>query len=239
MGAGARGPAVGRDVAGHRDRRTGWPCSPAHGTTAVSIGVQSFLDAEAHAAGRPQRRADVDRLWPPSATAGVPVLNIDLIYGIHGQTPATWPSSLDAGAGLAARGALPLPAVRPAADRAGPARRADRGPDWDAAAARALPAGPGQLRAPGTGSCRCGISGAPDVAATAAGRLRCQDDGMVGLGCGARSYTAGLHYSFDYAVSVGEVRGGDRRLPGRPPGTSATPRSGSPSTRPSSAAGGW
>ena len=29
---------------------------------------------------------------------------------------------------------------------------------------------------------------------------------MVGLGCGARSYTAGLHYSFDYAVGVGQVR---------------------------------
>ena len=29
---------------------------------------------------------------------------------------------------------------------------------------------------------------------------------MVGLGCGARSYTADLHYSFDYAVSVGQVR---------------------------------
>jgi oxygen-independent coproporphyrinogen-3 oxidase len=34
----------------------------------------------------------------------------------------------------------------------------------------------------------------------------CQDDGMVGLGCGARSYTTGLHYSFDYAVSVSGVR---------------------------------
>jgi len=29
----------------------------------------------------------------------------------------------------------------------------------------------------------------------------CQEDGMVGLGCGARSYTRGLHYAFDYAVS--------------------------------------
>jgi oxygen-independent coproporphyrinogen-3 oxidase len=34
----------------------------------------------------------------------------------------------------------------------------------------------------------------------------CQDDGMVGLGCGARSYTRDLHYSFDYAVSVRGVR---------------------------------
>ena len=28
----------------------------------------------------------------------------------------------------------------------------------------------------------------------------CQEDGMIGLGCGARSYTAGLHYSSEYAV---------------------------------------
>jgi len=34
----------------------------------------------------------------------------------------------------------------------------------------------------------------------------CQDDGMVGLGCGARSYTSSLHYSFDYAVGVRGVR---------------------------------
>jgi oxygen-independent coproporphyrinogen-3 oxidase len=29
----------------------------------------------------------------------------------------------------------------------------------------------------------------------------------VGLGCGARSYTAGLHYAFDYAVGMPEIRG--------------------------------
>ncbi|HLU97021.1 MAG TPA: coproporphyrinogen III oxidase family protein, partial [Thermobifida alba] len=34
----------------------------------------------------------------------------------------------------------------------------------------------------------------------------CQTDGMVGLGCGARSYTRDLHYSFDYAVGVSPVR---------------------------------
>lgn len=30
---------------------------------------------------------------------------------------------------------------------------------------------------------------------------------MIGLGCGARSYTSTLHYSFDYAVDMGEIRG--------------------------------
>jgi oxygen-independent coproporphyrinogen-3 oxidase len=35
----------------------------------------------------------------------------------------------------------------------------------------------------------------------------CQTDGMVGLGCGARSYTSTLHYSFDYAVDMHRIRG--------------------------------
>jgi oxygen-independent coproporphyrinogen III oxidase len=34
----------------------------------------------------------------------------------------------------------------------------------------------------------------------------CQADGMVGLGCGARSYTRSLHYSNDYAVNAKAVR---------------------------------
>jgi oxygen-independent coproporphyrinogen-3 oxidase len=34
----------------------------------------------------------------------------------------------------------------------------------------------------------------------------CQADGMIGLGCGARSYTDTLHYSNDYAVGVKEIR---------------------------------
>jgi oxygen-independent coproporphyrinogen-3 oxidase len=34
----------------------------------------------------------------------------------------------------------------------------------------------------------------------------CQDDGMVGLGAGARSYTSRLHYSHDYAVQLRQTR---------------------------------
>jgi oxygen-independent coproporphyrinogen-3 oxidase len=44
---------------------------------------------------------------------------------------------------------------------------------------------------------------APDLGG---GEYSCQSDGMVGLGCGARSYTQRLHYSFDYAVSPRAVR---------------------------------
>jgi coproporphyrinogen III oxidase-like Fe-S oxidoreductase len=34
----------------------------------------------------------------------------------------------------------------------------------------------------------------------------CQADGMVGLGCGARSYTSALHYSSEYAVGMTGVQ---------------------------------
>src|SRR5262249_46299121 len=34
----------------------------------------------------------------------------------------------------------------------------------------------------------------------------CQDDGMIGVGCGARSYTRSLHYSTEYAVRGRGVR---------------------------------
>jgi oxygen-independent coproporphyrinogen III oxidase len=35
---------------------------------------------------------------------------------------------------------------------------------------------------------------------------RCQEDGMVGLGCGARSYTRALHYGSEYAVGGRGIR---------------------------------
>lgn len=66
------------------------------GATRLSIGVQSFVEAEARAAVRPQRRADVESALGRIRDTGVPVLNIDLIYGIDGQTEQTWRSSLDA-----------------------------------------------------------------------------------------------------------------------------------------------
>ena len=33
----------------------------------------------------------------------------------------------------------------------------------------------------------------------------CQEDGMVGLGCGARSYTQSLHYASEYAVGTAQI----------------------------------
>jgi oxygen-independent coproporphyrinogen-3 oxidase len=46
-----------------------------------------------------------------------------------------------------------------------------------------------------------------EVTTRAAPVYHCQEDGMIGLGCGARSYTRTLHYSQEWAVASRAVRG--------------------------------
>ncbi len=139
----------------------------------------------ARAAVRPQRRSDVEAALGRIREAGIPVLNIDLIYGIEGQDASSWRLSLDAALRWRPEEIYLYPLyVRPLT---GLDRHADplaREQEWDSE--RLVRRGD----APPQG---------PDDYA-------CQTDGMIGLGCGARSYTSALHYSFDYAVSAREVR---------------------------------
>ena len=64
------------------------------GVNRVSLGVQSFVDAEAASVGRLHKRAtvldDIARL----RAAGIEDINIDLIAGLPHQTPASWEFSL-------------------------------------------------------------------------------------------------------------------------------------------------
>lgn len=204
------------------------------GTTRISIGVQSFLDVEARAAGRPQRRDEVERALGAIRDAAISVLNIDLIYGIDGQTAQTWQQSLDAALAWQPEELYLYPLyVRPLT---GLGRRAHSRADWDAQRQALYRQAVDVLGAAGyrQESMRQFRRADPprvDPAPSVAGRAalpphvtpqvsvaptgqplgappdyRCQDDGMVGLGCGARSYTRELHYSFDYAVAVSQVR---------------------------------
>jgi oxygen-independent coproporphyrinogen III oxidase len=180
------------------------------GATRISIGVQSFVEEEARAAVRPQRRADVEAALGRIRDVGVPVLNIDLIYGIDGQTVATWHRSLDAA--LAWRPeelylyplyVRPLTGLGRTGRAAGPA---ESEPEWDARRLRLYRQGRDHLLAAGYEQVSMRMfrrAGAPDGGP---GDHACQTDGMIGLGCGARSYTSRLHYSFDYAVDMRRVR---------------------------------
>jgi oxygen-independent coproporphyrinogen-3 oxidase len=178
------------------------------GTTRLSLGVQSFVDSEARAAVRPQRRADVEAALSRIREARIPVLNIDLIYGIDGQTEDTWRHSLDAALAWRPEELYLYPLyVRPLTglDRRG----AGTGPDpaWDEQRLRLYRAGRDHLLAHGYTQQSMRMFRRADAPALGADDYACQTDGMIGLGCGARSYTAGLHYSFDYAVGMHEIRG--------------------------------
>lgn len=176
----------------------------AHGATRVSIGVQSFLDAEARAAGRPQRRTEVEAALAAIRDARIPVLNIDLIYGIDGQTADTWRASLDAALAWRPEELYLYPLyVRPLT---GLGRRAHGRADWDAQRLAMYEQAVQTLGAAGYRQESMRQFRRADAPVPDGPDYCCQDDGMVGLGCGARSYTTSLHYSFDYAVSVSQVR---------------------------------
>jgi oxygen-independent coproporphyrinogen-3 oxidase len=179
------------------------------GVERVSIGVQSFIEVEAANSGRPQSRAVVDAALSMLAGAGFPALNIDLIYGLPGQTVDTWLYSLHEALRYAPEELYLYPLyVRPltglgrshkewddirlACYRAGRAVLLDEG--YEQVSMRMF-----RARREDNGSEGRSGSARPDYC--------CQEDGMVGLGCGARSYTRGLHYSLDYAVQPKSVKG--------------------------------
>ncbi|WP_069869659.1 STM4012 family radical SAM protein [Streptomyces malaysiensis] len=181
------------------------------GTTRLSLGVQSFVDAEARSAVRPQRRADVEAALGRIREAGIPVLNIDLIYGIEGQTERSWRRSLDAALAWRPEELYLYPLyVRPLT---GLGRKGSREPkaeweaEWDEQRLRLYRAGRDHLLAHGYEQVSMRMFRAQGAPSTGGGDHACQTDGMVGLGCGARSYTSALHYSFDYAVDMREIRG--------------------------------
>jgi len=66
----------------------------AAGVNRVSLGVQSFIDREAHSSGRLHSRDIVADDLRRLRAAGITNLNVDLIAGLAGQTLASWQESL-------------------------------------------------------------------------------------------------------------------------------------------------
>ena len=179
----------------------------ARGTTRLSLGVQSFDDVEARSAVRPQKAADVFAALDAVREAGIPVLNVDLIYGIDGQTPESWLASLQTALRWMPEEIYLYPLyVRPLT---GLGRLSlNRDAEWDAQRLDLYRSGRDFLVESGYEQVSMRMFRRLDAPVVEGGEdYACQTDGMIGLGCGARSYTSELHYSFDYAVSASEVRG--------------------------------
>lgn len=192
------------------------------GVERVSLGVQSFVDSDTQTFGRPQRADDVRNALETIRSLDFPVLNIDLIYGDPAQSRDSWLRSLAAALQYRPEELYLYPLyVRPETGLARTGHRAAKhridlyraGRDW------LLERGYEQV------SLRCfrsrrlglrpdrperfnnaspvGTESQPTFGATS---YACQQDGMIGLGCGARSYTRDLHYATRFAVTQAGVR---------------------------------
>lgn len=183
-------------------------CSPARmrllrgrGVDRVSIGVQSFVEAESAAVKRPQKSAEVNAALGAMRDAGFPVLNIDLMYGLPEQTIETWEGSLKKALEWKPEELYLYPLyVRPVTTLSRRPR------DWDDERLAMYRHARDLLLASGYEQSSMRMFRRRD-AKLAHGPVYCvQDDGMVGLGPGARSYTTKLHYSTEWAVGARGVR---------------------------------
>lgn len=66
----------------------------AHGVNRVSMGVQSWDDGLLQTLGRVHTAAQAARSYHILREAGVPNVNLDLIFGIPGQSPAQWQETI-------------------------------------------------------------------------------------------------------------------------------------------------
>lgn len=171
------------------------------GVQRVSIGVQSFIDAEVAAAGRPQHRIEVETAIEQIRSAGFPILNIDLIYGLPHQTIVSWLVSVRSALRWQPEELYLYPLyVRPLTGLEHARRDNEdiRLACYREAREVLLDAGYLQL------SMR--MFRARHAPAVDGPVYCCQEDGMVGIGCGARSYTRNLHYATEYAVRAPGIR---------------------------------
>jgi putative oxygen-independent coproporphyrinogen III oxidase len=66
------------------------------GVTRVSFGAESMQDAELTAIGRPGTQAETITAVEAARSAGFTNINLDLMYGLPGQTIESWTRTLDA-----------------------------------------------------------------------------------------------------------------------------------------------
>jgi oxygen-independent coproporphyrinogen III oxidase len=167
----------------------------------VSIGVQSFVETEVRQSGRSQTLAEVHTALSMSV-GQFQTVNVDLIYGLPGQTVESWLTSVRDAVAYSPEELYLYPLyVRPLTGLGKSPRQWD---DWRLTCYREarcvlLDGGYEQVSKRMFRKAGAGEPIGPVYC--------CQNDGMIGLGSGARSYTRRLHYSFEYAVAAAGVKG--------------------------------
>ncbi|MFZ6766736.1 STM4012 family radical SAM protein [Undibacterium sp. Di26W] len=177
-------------------------CLSQHGVQRISIGIQSFIDAEARSVGRVQPEAVMEPLLEKINSYQFPIFNLDLIYGIPGQTPETWLASLEKAVQFQPTEIFLYPLyVRPLTTlfkKHGNTQAEDL-------RSTLYRIGREFLQAHGYVQDSMRLFRRPVAGLRESSEYSCQEDGMIGLGTNARSYTTDVHYSTEYAVSKPNV----------------------------------
>ncbi|MEO2257189.1 STM4012 family radical SAM protein [Paenibacillus amylolyticus] len=164
----------------------------------ISMGIQSFIEAEASAIYRPQKPQEVERALEKLTRYDFPLLNLDLIYGLPGQTVESWIYSLERVLAYEPGEIFIYPLYTRENTIVKPDDIRRQGPDIRMElyiAARET------LKSKGYVQYSMRRFAKEQSSSKALLPYSCQEEGMVGLGCGARSYTSEVHYASKYGVS--------------------------------------
>ncbi|MES2038761.1 MAG: STM4012 family radical SAM protein [Pseudomonadota bacterium] len=173
-----------------------------HGVQRLSIGIQSFIEAEARSVGRVQPETMMEPLLEKISSYQFPVFNLDLIYGIPGQTAETWLASLQKAVQFQPTEIFLYPLyVRPLTSLF-KKHISIQNEDIRSTLYRI---GRDFLQASGYVQDSMRLFRKPVAGLSESSEYSCQEDGMIGLGTNARSYTTDVHYSTEYAVSKPNV----------------------------------
>ena len=169
------------------------------GADRISLGVQSFVPEDLISLKRPQPPGELEQACQWIKSAGFKVFNIDLIYGNEGQDSKRWQSSLDRIIDLLPEEVYLYPLY---IGKLTNLNRSGKQPGEQRMdlyrQARELLVGVGYRQISMRLFRRANVFRNTDYC--------CQEDGMLGLGPGARSYTRSLHYSTEYAVGQTGVK---------------------------------
>lgn len=216
------------------------------GIERISMGLQSFYYAEVQALARKQKWQDVDAAIHRIRQSNIPILNLDLIYGIPGQTVQTFLDTLEATLRYAPEELYLYPLyVRPLTGlqkiRANAHKHFDekntqllqqhqhaqdlRLEMYCVARDYLLEKGYQQVSMRMFQLKEANHANSSNVIRKQ-GNYSCQNDGMIGLGCGARSYTKALHYSEEYGIARNRISDIINSYCTRPPNDFTTARYG-------------
>ena len=171
-----------------------------YGINRLSMGVQSWIEAETKLLGRPQQVATVTQAVEQIKQSKIPEFNLDLIYGIYQQTKASWLYSLEKTVDYEPTEIFLYPLyTRPLTGLSKMQKESEDNRLYLYRIGREFLLSNGYIQT----SMRCFRK---ENAVDISNNYHSANHGMIGIGAGARSYTNEMHYSTNYAVSRKAVK---------------------------------